>query len=724
MKMLHSALISFVYFVSTAHCTTWAQKNAQNKAAKYHSASEKFFSNYENVTGKTLPVDNRISIIYSDRPKDLVSAMEETHVSMHVDVYELLRKYCSATGKNLNNYIKRLISDRPLAFLGSIDKTLLRIDDKGEVIEGPTDNHGWRVHKQPEYLSYMEMLFASLLQVSSPTAFINDCNRYNNGMGTSREDHINNGYTTAVVGPRFEHYDLMESIFMLVTPESHPGFFQNPIAKLFYDYYFATDMWLNYDQIEALPSQARDARYIKTSKGYLDKMAYGKRMRLSIIPYILDANEIASKMQKSAYLYVTGWGLGYWATGSEQAELFICEFFNALNDLDHANLLTNISDVNFGWITNNSFPDLERAYKLQKTKFARSVNFLNCENNPASLENFDPKLEPNKLLFFSFAWDGNAYPGNEYWLGMFVNSGDPAAACCTTIPEVQNPQINPDFLDRVHVFPGKIIRNKRQFCASSLPPSIASGLQSTTNVQPSRFDHKSPLKLAEPITSVEALGSTVSSRFSNQQQSTSSRFKPQNSQHIAPQHSTGLSDNKSRFDENSRFKPSSNLGNPKLTNPSQIASTVDGKSLGLGEMLDATSSRFGGDVGMVKVDKNPAAQKNPPQPVRPRFGGSISGPNPASKAHPVASRLDAKPLNQSQVGPRDSSILKQPTRPLMSRFDKNVGSSSKIPKIPSAVDKRLGEYYPNATSFIETPPSNSKAINFKLIDYNTLQSAN
>ena len=45
-----------------------------------------------------------------------------------------------------------------------------------------------------------------------------------------------------------------------------------------------------------------------------------------------------------------------------------------------------------------------------------------------------------------FAWDGNAYVGNEYWEGgrMLTASGDPAAASCSFIPELLNPDINPN----------------------------------------------------------------------------------------------------------------------------------------------------------------------------------------------------------------------------------------------------------------------------------------
>ncbi|GJQ88272.1 hypothetical protein Trydic_g20137, partial [Trypoxylus dichotomus] len=47
-----------------------------------------------------------------------------------------------------------------------------------------------------------------------------------------------------------------------------------------------------------------------------------------------------------------------------------------------------------------------------------------------------------KLLVVSYAWDGNALPGNEFWNGKLASTGDSAAASSTQIAELHNPHIN------------------------------------------------------------------------------------------------------------------------------------------------------------------------------------------------------------------------------------------------------------------------------------------
>jgi hypothetical protein len=46
--------------------------------------------------------------------------------------------------------------------------------------------------------------------------------------------------------------------------------------------------------------------------------------------------------------------------------------------------------------------------------------------------------DAGKLLVVSYAWDGNALPGNEFWMGKLSSTGDSAAACST---QVRKPQL-------------------------------------------------------------------------------------------------------------------------------------------------------------------------------------------------------------------------------------------------------------------------------------------
>ncbi|KAJ3354899.1 hypothetical protein GGF32_002323 [Allomyces javanicus] len=70
-----------------------------------------------------------------------------------------------------------------------------------------------------------------------------------------------------------------------------------------------------------------------------------------------------------------------------------------------------------------------------------------AELEPEWAEFYDP-FRGKCVLVATYPSDSNALPGNEYWAGLLMASGNSAAACSSHIPELQNPYINEAFLGR------------------------------------------------------------------------------------------------------------------------------------------------------------------------------------------------------------------------------------------------------------------------------------
>ena len=98
--------------------------------------------------------------------------------------------------------------------------------------------------------------------------------------------------------------------------------------------------------------------------------------------------------------------------------------------------LKKVKNVNLSYISKHQdIPELQHGEDFPGTDIR--INF--SRRDPFSLLTGADK---DKLVVAMFAWDGNSYVGNEYWQGLLSASGDPAAACCSNIPELLNPDIN------------------------------------------------------------------------------------------------------------------------------------------------------------------------------------------------------------------------------------------------------------------------------------------
>ena len=331
---------------------------------------------------------------------------------------------------------RRLIEKRPLVFMNSSDHTMLR---DGTVMRGDTtgewDRNGtdaMKINKYltdfNEYLSYDEIMLGSLIGVSGPSHFINGGDRFNNGKAEKKDIFEKRGIIMGLVGARFERKGHMDATFML-PPRRHSRM-HSDLQELFFDF-FDTD-----------PIDDSLA-----TRNMLDQQMYLARMRVTAEMLLREAHYRAQADReipgRTAYVYVVGLGLGVWMHSDVQNDIFIQAFAAAIESLPAKQ---RISTIEFAYM-----PAIPAKIQAQVEKVAKpkGIKILYTKGrNPADkLQGEDA----GKLLVVSYAWDGNSFPGNEYWQGSLSASGDPAAACMSTIAQLHNPIINPEYLSRIRV---------------------------------------------------------------------------------------------------------------------------------------------------------------------------------------------------------------------------------------------------------------------------------
>ncbi|KAI0141832.1 hypothetical protein GGR57DRAFT_486506 [Xylariaceae sp. FL1272] len=333
---------------------------------------------------------------------------------------------------NWQRQVRRLIKKRALVFLNSSDFTVLRDGRRLGNVSAQWDRVGTNNElldgvRFPDYLSYDEMMLSSLIGVSGPSHFINDGNRHNAGKIGVPGSYEPSGYIMGLVGARFERPDVMDSIHMLPTRADKPPKQHPELSKIFQTFFLG--------------------RHKHMVNG-LDHMMYLARMQHTAELMLLEANARASEEGKRAYVYVVGLGLGVWGLPDKatQTSLYCQAFMETLKDLHQK--LPNIGTVDFAYIK-SPFDWTEQLVTYgSNQQYQIHVKFT--QRNPAA-KLVGSCREKNQLLVLSYAWDSNAHPGNEYWIGSLDASGDPAAACMSTIGELHNPMVNPGLLDRIQV---------------------------------------------------------------------------------------------------------------------------------------------------------------------------------------------------------------------------------------------------------------------------------
>ena len=158
---------------------------------------------------------------------------------MHCKVVPLMRRFLSIKqadgsqiekniyqGMNIAGLCDRLLKKRPLMFMMSHDKYLLR-DGRGGTGSDLFDMVGTNAEQgdsgvcMQNMQTYDEMQISALIAVSTPTFFINSGGRNNRAIIGHEGSFVNHGIVIAQVGARFERPQHMEWRHIVVAPDQN-----------------------------------------------------------------------------------------------------------------------------------------------------------------------------------------------------------------------------------------------------------------------------------------------------------------------------------------------------------------------------------------------------------------------------------------------------------------------------------------------------------------------
>ncbi|XP_014100736.2 uncharacterized protein [Bactrocera oleae] len=356
----------------------------------------------------------------------------------------------------LTALVQRLLVKRCAAFYGCIDKYLLMTGEKsyGGFCEVGTDDEKAPLQLK-NVLSYDEIKLSAFLSISSQTEFINDGNRYNEGVVEVDKSKIETeGIVIGMIGGRFQVKETMEWQDIMITAtqntkENGYGFTPQEAAlankrsvdyrRIWIDFYEEAD--LLYEKVNAQHSK----RFFKgPHANYIfDNLMMKKRYAIAFDTLLLEAESRGAYLNKQIYIHVVGIGLGSWRAVPQQEKIFLETFSERLQQLlPH---LSHISVVHFSYFVLSAWSNLQDGDLLMsETHPEGGIKIFMSNRNPS--EKLPPEFE-NMLVVESYAWAGNALPGNDFWLGALASSGDPAAACSTLISELHNPHINTEMVN-------------------------------------------------------------------------------------------------------------------------------------------------------------------------------------------------------------------------------------------------------------------------------------
>lgn len=383
--------------------------------------------------------------------------------------------------------IERILKKRAVSFMNPNDEYLL--------LSGEQDEEGWEqigtIHQKPPLLlenclSYDEMKLSAMVYVSGYTECINDGERHNSGV-INEENAEPDAIIIGLIGPRFERLNRMEYEDILITEQQNSlehGYGEEVTPTTCLNVLKTTyvrnnqsarhmwrQMWSEFYQVHSytyielssyinLQHKDEEKRYkerytkITNTENIFDNEVYYKRINIMAECTLMEAESRGEENGRNVFVNVVGCGLGVWKVSPHQPDVYILTFLERIRAFLKKDLLNHVTDVNFAYIKTS--PGITALFTNSAEQTDSPVEkriFFESKRHPkgginVQMENREPSAKltgehEGKLLVITYPWDGNAHPGNEFWLGSLTGSGDPAAACSTQVAELHNAHINP-----------------------------------------------------------------------------------------------------------------------------------------------------------------------------------------------------------------------------------------------------------------------------------------
>lgn len=363
----------------------------------YYFAARELLSNeaYSEWLTKLEENANAFFLVHPDVLKMVVLFIKKTFEDETCQLHKLYIKiFSDENGKILSDkqlidiFTKRIWTKRCVVFVGYNDYRI-EIDEKGN----PSNiKVGVDINGTENRLSQEEQFLSSFFSLAVYTPFINNGNRNNQGANYEPGTFQKEGWYVGAIGARGEN-ELCVDFILVMNGESQ---LSSPMKSVLDEFF---------------------PKWSIGAKNQFNGDIYKRRMHFVLKPYY----ELANTFPK-VDIRPVGLGLGAWIMHDMQHKLFYEVNKEIYDEMREQGALKDAMVV-FNWCDPGDQPNLGR-------KNFPEVEYPNIhfgQGNPA-----DPIREGSTLVAM-YAWDGNSYPGNEFWIGNLTASGDPAAACCSGV---------------------------------------------------------------------------------------------------------------------------------------------------------------------------------------------------------------------------------------------------------------------------------------------------